>query len=146
MTSIRLETEGLKELTDMLKNIAPRSANSVMRNAVVDLARDTAKEIKSNAPRRTGRLRKSIKASRSKGERDLLESKVTITTGKDQKNDGFYWKFLEFGTTKMTARPFVVPGVESIRPQVPKLLRQHFGIRLEKELARLAKKAKKVSK
>ena len=162
MTEIRLQASGLEELTDMLKNVAPRSANNIMRNAVTDLARDVRDEMKAKAPKDTGTLQKAIKAKRNRGKKDVLEASVIITHGKGAKYDAFYWHFIEFGTAayqvgdvrasgqgraKMNlaaqpARPFITPATESIRPQVPRLMREHFGERYEKEMTRLARKAR----
>lgn len=142
MTEIRLQATGLEELTDMLKNVAPRSANNIMRNAVTDLARDVRDEMKQKAPKDTGDLSKAIKAKRNRGKKDVLESSVFITKGKNQRYDAYYWHFVEFGTTTNRAQPFIVPATESIRPQVPRLMREHFGERYEKEMTRLARKAR----
>lgn len=142
MTEIRFQAEGLKELTDMLVDVAPRSANNIMRNAVTDLARDVRDEMKQKAPEDTGDLKKAIKAKRDRGKHDVLESSVFITTGKNQRYDAYYWHFVEFGTTTNRAQPFIVPATESIRPQVPRLMREHFGVRYEKEMTRLARKAR----
>lgn len=142
MTEIRLQATGLEELTDMLKNVAPRSANNIMRNAVTDLARDVRDEMKQKAPKDTGDLQKAIKAKRNRGKKDVLESSVFITKGKNQRYDAYYWHFVEFGTTTNRAQPFIVPAAESIRPQVPRLMREHFGERYEKEMTRLARKAR----
>ena len=37
--------------------------------------------------------------------------------GADNPNDPFYWKFVEFGTSKMAARPFLRPAFESRKEQ-----------------------------
>lgn len=162
MTDIRMETEGLEELTDLLKHVAPRSANNVMRNAVMDLARDVRDEMKQRVPSDTGTLKKAIKAKRRRAKHDELRADVEITQGKGQRYDGFYWHFVEFGTKGYTAgdtretssgrhrvnrnvpprpaQPFINPSAEAIRPQVPRLMREHFGKRYEKEMQRLAKR------
>lgn len=45
-----------------------------------------------------------------------IEAKVPVATGLTGNvsisGDAFYWRFLEYGTVKMTARPFVRPATE----------------------------------
>lgn len=59
-----------------------------------------AQEMRATAPVDTGRLRGSIRQVEPGG----------ITMG-----DAFWWRFLEYGTTKMSPRPFVNPAMKRIR-------------------------------
>ena len=59
-----------------------------------------ADEMKATVPVATGKLRDSI---------------VQVEPGGITMGDAFYWRFLEFGTSKMAPRPFVRPAMKRIR-------------------------------
>lgn len=59
-----------------------------------------ADAMRSTVPRDTGELERSIQQVEPGG----------ITFGK-----AFYWRFLEYGTSKMSPRPFVRPAMKRIR-------------------------------
>lgn len=63
----------------------------------------------------TGRLVGSIFA-------DVLESGLEAEVGTGIK----YGKFLEFGTTRMRARPWLMPAFERQKPRIRKRLEQEF--------------------
>lgn len=89
---------GLADLDRVMKTLAPREANNVMRNAIMDVARDGRDEARKNAPRLKGTLIKAIFAQRRRGKRGLFSASIGITRGKDAKNDAFYWHMVEYGT------------------------------------------------
>lgn len=45
----------------------------------------------------------------------------SVISSADNPNDPFYWKFLEFGTVKMAARPFLRPAFESMKMEAVKV-------------------------
>ena len=102
---------------------------------VRDAAIANAPEISDSDPkvtagtRKKGTIKRAIRASRSKinkGQKGLYEMIVRVkplkararkafkqTTGKmgkDNPDDPFYWWWVEFGTSKMSARPFLRPA------------------------------------
>ena len=89
------EVEKLGAKGSRIENKALREAGEVMKEA-----------IKQEAPRKTGTLKKSIEVSRVKTKDGAKY--VEVGPGKE----GWYGKFLEFGTVKMKAKPFMAPGYE----------------------------------
>jgi HK97 gp10 family phage protein len=89
------EVEKLGAKGSRIENKALREAGEVMKEA-----------IKQEAPRKTGTLKKSIEVSRVKTKDGAKY--VEVGPGKE----GWYGKFLEFGTIKMKAKPFMAPGYE----------------------------------
>lgn len=71
-------------------------------------------DAKANVPTRTGRLRANLSA---KASRDGLSAKIGIR-GKRAGRRAFYGMFVEFGTVKMPARPFLQPAFEANRKRV----------------------------
>lgn len=140
---IGVELVGLEELERTLGDVAPRVAYNIMRNTVVDMARDVRDEMKRRVPKDTGTLRKAIKAYRPRARPPIVEAHVYITHGKNVKYDAYYWHFLEWGTVKEPAQPFLTPSVEAFRQRQPRIMREKFGKQYEKAMQRLAKKGRK---
>jgi HK97 gp10 family phage protein len=58
---------------------------------------------------RNYKLRKAGRVVSKRGGADFMRG----LSAADNPNDPFYWKFLEFGTSKMPARPFLRPAFEA---------------------------------
>lgn len=133
--------EGLDELSETLLDITPREANALLKKVCLGIAEGVADKIRERAPVRTGNLRAAIVAVQGKQKRNFPSAEVRITHGsKALEHDAFYWYFVEFGTVKMRAEPFIVPAVEQARPGVAQAFREGVGTKLEETLAKKAKK------
>jgi HK97 gp10 family phage protein len=130
-----LKVSGIDELKVMLEDIAPSTARSILRQAVHGIAGDVRDKLKDRVKKRSSRLAKSIKAYRRSGKPDAPESEVRGGSTAP------YMLMLEFGTKRTKAQPFIGPTAQEFRPQLPAIYREQFGKKLEKSLARLAKKA-----
>lgn len=62
--------------------------------------------------------------------------------GADNPNDPFYWKFLEFGTSNMAARPFLRPAFEAKKMQSAQMAAGEF----KKEILRAARELNRGSR
>lgn len=141
-TTQTLEVKGLREIEQNLRalgrDLAARGVRRMMSRAAVpmrDDARRRAPILKQPDTRRmAGTLQKSIVIWRKRetpyaatyyvGVRGL-SSKATgffksftdragkALKGSDNPNDPFYWRFVELGTSKMAARPFLRPAFEA---------------------------------
>ena len=142
MASMTVKMEGLNELRMALQRLPREIQAKVLPRAVSKGAQVIAKDAKARAPelsapdpRRTpGLLKRMIRAT--SGVRRGTEatafvsvrrlSKAAISRfkkslraagarvkGANNPNDPFYWRFLEFGTSKMAARPFLRPAFDS---------------------------------
>lgn len=135
MAGNRVNIEGLGPLLQRLealpREIAGKNGGPV-RRALGRAARLVRDEVRANAPKRTGRLEANVIAARVRDDRppgvaerfvvsvrgrrarygDTRENRRAGRVGKTYQRDGeaFYWKFLEFGTAKMPARPFIQPS------------------------------------
>lgn len=63
--------------------------------------------------------------------------------GADNPNDPFYWRFVEFGTRKMAARPFLRPAFQLGKDAAIDLFRQRMTQRLVVEARKLNKGPKR---
>jgi HK97 gp10 family phage protein len=134
-------TVQVKGLSELLRNMEqlPRELVSnrggLVRSALFRAAKTVRDEAKQRAPRDTGALQASVIATRDKNpqaaganERYLITVKKKRWTPKAKakaqrkasgkidyrkSGDAFYWRFVEFGTSKMRAQPFLRPAFES---------------------------------
>lgn len=48
----------------------------------------------------------------------------------------WYWKFVEFGTSKMVARPFMRPAFDIMKEKATERIREYLAARIDKEAAK----------
>lgn len=137
------EVIGLPDLSETLTAVMPREAKNILRRTTYGLATVARDRIRERAPERTGRLKRSIKAKRDRGTSTEMAASVIADKSGGRSGSGFHAHFLEFGTVKMGAQPFINPAVEELRPQVPGIYRDQFGIHYERELAKRNKKPRR---
>lgn len=119
--------EGLDELKRKLAEVPKAMRKRVLRNALAAGAREVRDVAKRNAPvmtlgtslnapyRKPGTVKQAIRVRTSKADRRAGDLGVFVNVrpaksgqrGAKNPNDPFYWRFLEFGTRKMPARPFL---------------------------------------
>ena len=58
---------------------------------------------------------------------------------KNLSQDAWYWRFIEFGTIKMAARPFLRPALEVKRQEAIDAITTRLASRIEAEAKKLAK-------
>jgi HK97 gp10 family phage protein len=141
-----IEVFGLEEIKKVLSQLAPKHAANISKAFIHGLASETAKEAKKNAPKDTGRLRKAIKAKRRRGKPGQPVSDVIVESGKDSRNDGFYWRFIEFGTggkNPQAERPFLRPAKDMIQSNLPRIAEEQFTKKLSAAVKREQKKIAK---
>ena len=136
--------DGLDELAHIFDAVGPREARNLNRATIHGIASVTAKEAKAKAPKDSGTLKKAIKAKRRKPkDPDKPFSDVMVESGKDAKYDGFYWHFVEYGTTTQQARPFMQPAIDQVRPNVPAIYKEQFFKKLAQRIKRESKKTQR---
>ena len=119
--------EGLDELKRKLAEVPKAMRKRVLRTALAAGAREVRDVAKRNAPvmtlgtslkapyRKPGTVKQAIRVRTSKADRRAGDVGVFVNVrpakagqrGAKNPNDPFYWRFLEFGTKKMPARPFL---------------------------------------
>ena len=74
---------------------------------------------------------------------------VTVRHGKKYRKQGkkgnlsqdaWYWRFVEFGTRKMRARPFLRPALEARRREAGQAMKDRLSERIEMEASKLSRK------
>lgn len=94
-----ISVKGLKETRRAIRKLPANLREAIWEEEKAG-ARQMRKDIRANARKRTGTLRRSIKTVLRK--RELFAS---VVIGKE----GWYWFLLERGTSKMPPKPFVRP-------------------------------------
>ena len=138
-----VKIEGLEELRETLEQTMPREAKNILRRTTLKIASTVRNEVRKKAPVDTGNLRRSIKSKRDRGTPTNITASVYVDKSGGKSGKGYHYHFVEFGTVKMTARPFIVPTVEEMRPGLSEEYRKEFGVQFEKEMQKRAKKGKK---
>ncbi len=131
---------GLGELQADFERLSRATGNKVVRDAVMAGARIARDRAQALAPVRTGRLKKNITATRLKQSETPTGATAGIRVKKPKgkmtkaiKSRGkkkrstkavydapYYWWFVEFGTSKHPAAPFMRPAWDGGLPQIEK--------------------------
>lgn len=135
-----VKIEGMDELQATLKDVLPREARNILRRTTLKIASNVRDVVRQRSPVDTGNLKKSIKSKRDKGTPTNITASVYVDKSGGKSGKGYHYHFVEFGTVKMTARPFIVPTVEEMRPGLSEEYRKEFGVQFEKEMQKRAKK------
>lgn len=136
---MRAEVTGLDEIKKVMsklsEDIAVKTTRSALRESALIVKKEAIRRFDENWHTRTGNLKASIKVVKRKkmnGKRldkhhpvyavmakrvwkrkRYKDSKGNTTTVKGLVADGYYAKFLEYGTSKIVAKPFLRPAGES---------------------------------
>jgi len=153
--------EGLAELGKALRELPARVARNGLRVSVYAGAKVVRDEARARAPKAQqslgpnqpppGTLKRSVIMKHIP---DLSSSTrqtffVTVRHGKKYRRQGkkgnlsqdaWYWRFVEFGTRKMRAQPFLRPALEAKRREAGQAMRDRLSERIELEARKLSRK------
>jgi HK97 gp10 family phage protein len=149
-----VKIEGLKALDRALRELPDRIANRGLRASVYAAAKIVRDEARVRAPKAAqslganqpppGTLRRSVilKHIRELSGNGRQTYYVLVRHGKKYRKQGkkgnlsqdaWYWRFVEFGTRKMAARPFLRPALESKRREAVNALKKRLTERIDIE-------------
>lgn len=118
--------KGADEIQRKLKELSAKALPEVQQ-AIMEAAKIVQEEAKNRVRKRTGTLAESISVDEPKKKKPD-EAAAVIGPGKE----GFYGMFLELGTSKMPAYPFLVPSLKASKRQVEEVvareLRKGLGL------------------
>lgn len=98
-----------------LKALSGGGIERALREALSDMAEQGRKRAVQAAPKRTGRLARSIR----------VEKQGSLIVGLTAAAP--YAVHVEYGTRHMRARPFLTPAAEWVRTQLPGAIREKVG-------------------
>ncbi|WP_443090318.1 HK97-gp10 family putative phage morphogenesis protein [Basfia succiniciproducens] len=141
MANLTVKITGLKELGQAMNSLERKVKNRIAVKAmrkggaiIREQARANAPTLKRQVPhRKRGTLRKAISSSTKMDKNGTVRTTIFVRQLKTKKiiefkgtngksgaynpNDPFYWRFVEFGTSKMPAQPFLRPAFSSKKEQ-----------------------------
>ena len=153
--------EGLAELGKVLRELPERVARNGLRVSVYAGAKVVRDEARARAPKAAqslgpnqpppGTLKRSVIMKHIPELSSLTRQTffVTVRHGKKYRKQGkkgnlsqdaWYWRFVEFGTRKMRARPFLRPALEAKRREAGQAMTDRLSERIEMEASKLSRK------
>jgi HK97 gp10 family phage protein len=142
--------KGLRELGIAMQSLSADMAGKIARQATAAGAGVVRKAARDKAPRDSGNLRAAIIMKRIPKRQTRLTEEYIVTprkgktrdakagkagTGKLGK-DAFYARFVEFGTVKMPASPFIRPALENNVKTATDAIAKRLKQRLDKVRAK----------
>lgn len=120
-----IELQGMQELLNSLTELG-RKGSRIENKALLAAAKPILDEATSTSAFSdvSGKLRAGLKISRVKNKGGTKH--VLIGIEKGDISEIFYGKFLEFGTSRQNASPFLQPAYESKKGEAIRILREEF--------------------
>lgn len=163
-----VKVEGLQDIIARLDalpgELTAKGAGGPLLVTLRRMGAKIAKDAQSRVPVKTGTLRDNIIASRApKKRRKNGEEAVEVTVrykakkyadnarnrrlgrvGGEYKNNGplFYARFLEFGTSKMPAKPFMTAAFEANKGALPSMFAKEMSRAIDEAVKKLARRKK----
>ena len=139
---IDMKIEGLEELRKALSELPKEMHRGPLRSAVSAAAAVVQKQARQSAQVDTGTLKRAIYRTRSRaGSSSVQEMAIVgVRFGRQYRRrnqDAWYWRFLEFGTSKMPSKPFLRPAFESTKQQQIEVLKTRLAKAIERAAAKL---------
>lgn len=127
-----LELQGLADLRETFRKVAPAEADKAADETVGEVAQVVEHRLfrRLQSFANSGRLMHSLFVRRRRPKAGMLEAQVRGGATAP------YMLINEFGTVHTKAQPAIVPTVEETRPELPALYREFFGKNLAKALRR----------
>lgn len=133
-----VQMTGLRELGAALKELDSRVQKRIARSATAAGARVIANEAKARVPVDKGTVKKNIRTANLKPTQPgLQETAVGVRVKGKTADSAFHWRFLEFGTAKMSPKPFLRPAFEAKKEEAANKIKDQLKKRLDAEAAKI---------
>jgi len=136
--------QGLSELLKAMRELPRTVERKVLRSGVLAGATIIRKSAQEFAVRRSGLMARAIRVAFNRTEsiqgRAVYHVFVSARVRGGKKNwPPFYWRYVEFGTVKMAAKPFMRPGFDVSSGQAASAITNKLADGVEKEAQKLGK-------
>jgi HK97 gp10 family phage protein len=118
------DIQGLVELIATFNRLPDVVAQNALRPAVSAGATVIENEVISRAPVLTGKLKANVYQKYIPEESNSINATYFVGVRNDE---AFYWRFQEFGTSKMSATPFVRPAFEAKKQEAIQEIKDKFA-------------------
>jgi len=141
------QVQGLRQLGEAMRSLSADMRGRVARQATAAGAGVVRKAARQGAPVDSGNLQAAVVMKRQRQTRLTEEYIVTVRQGKTrdakagkaggkQGKDAFYARFVEFGTVKHQAQPFMRPALENNVQAATDAMAKRLRERIEKVKAK----------
>lgn len=118
-----MEVDGLDNIINRLESMGKagsRLEGESLKAGAELIVEEARNNLESNGNVRTGELKEGLKVGkiRRKGARKYVEAGIT----KEDISNIFYGKFIEWGTSKMPAKPFLGPAYENKKDEAKEII------------------------
>lgn len=131
---ITVNVRGSAAVERILRDIAPKEAERLVKQTVSAVAQDIVRDAKRNmnfsGPYSTGRMKRAVKKRQRRVRRGIIQSDITV--GKR----AFYWRFYEYGQDNPRRRMFG-KAVDNTRQTLGVRFEQLFMQKLMRRLAKV---------
>lgn len=132
---ITINVRGGRQVEHILKDIAPKEAERLLKQTVSAIASDIVKEAKKEmrftGPFSTGRMRRSVAKRQRRTRNQIVQTDITV--GKR----AFYWRFYEYGDGNVRARRMFGKAINKTRATLAARFDKLFMQKLENRLKKL---------
>ena len=168
---VTVKLRGIREIREAFEQLPRKINRKILNDGLIAGARLVRDEAKARVPllkfpdprRLRGALQRAIHAGRVRPEgraaatvwirvRPLTKGQISRfkkarakkgmkVAGALNPNDPFYWRFVEFGTSKMAAWPFLRPAFEARKYAMVDRAMDIFRLRVQAEIAKLGQRS-----
>lgn len=141
-----ITVRGLRELQAAMRALPKRLDRRILNAALMAGARPMVKAAKAKVPVDTAALKSGIRATPVRPKQHTATVHVGIGRARQSKAERakgakkytpWYGFLVEFGTSKMSARPFLRPAFETTKQAAVEIIKAAIGRRIEIEAAKL---------
>lgn len=110
--SVKITTEGIDELRNELLKLGSK-ADGIIDNALMEAAKPIRDEMQNNI-NKSKLNKKHLKDNIPINKEPTIDGNHAVSVGwtKEDNSEFFYSKYLEWGTSKMDAKPFMQPAID----------------------------------
>lgn len=137
MTHVEGLPELLKKFRKLPAEFREKNAKNPINKALMAAALPIVKRAQELNPDDTLSTEKAIRRRRVKNPREMHEVEIFVDTrSRKAQRRPWYWFFIEFGTSKKAARPFMRPAFETEKNNTV----ERFRVRFAKSIELIVKK------
>jgi HK97 gp10 family phage protein len=126
----KINVSGEKELLRMFKSLAPKEMKTATRKAIRVSAKEVLADAKALVPTDTGTLESALTVRvATKLGRNRIGSRVITKDVFDE--EPFYGHFVEFGTVRMPAQPYLRPALYRNEDEMRQIFTRELRIAID---------------
>ena len=140
MSDVTVQIKGLDDLKRSLKQFPINVQKNILVASIRAEASHIAKVAKSKVPKKSGNLKRAIKVKKRRTKnKSYIKFSIGLTIGNSAKHDGFYGHIVEFGSSKMSAQPFMRPAYEQSKDNAISSVTTKMKQRIDKEILKVSR-------